>query len=162
VADRHERDAAAIEDLLSLPKIISEGSRYTNSTKSMVWRGPSDADRGHFSISIHKTRVIWRGWDNQLAPLLACEQPANIRFVLIHTRVVQNRTLCEHRAVTEPPRAQMTSPATINAHGWGCAYGRSRWAFLDSVCGLRLRLVSGIVIDAHRKGWWHLCQIIPT
>jgi hypothetical protein len=38
------------------PAMIGKGSHYPNSTKSMAWRGPSDADGGHFLISIHMVR----------------------------------------------------------------------------------------------------------
>jgi transposase len=31
------------------------GSHHPNSTKSIAWRGPSDANGGHFSISIHRS-----------------------------------------------------------------------------------------------------------
>jgi hypothetical protein len=43
--------------------MIGKGSHYPTSTKSMAWRGPNDADGGHFSISIHNT------YDHPLATL---------------------------------------------------------------------------------------------
>ncbi|CAN5338233.1 hypothetical protein BH11PSE5_BH11PSE5_16560 [soil metagenome] len=33
------------------------GSGYPNSMKSMIWWGPTEADGGHFSISIHRWRI---------------------------------------------------------------------------------------------------------